>query len=363
MAVAGAVTCGLVTGAMVNAGEKEPTLPDQLKGVSKIAFFGDSLTDGSDYPEYVVNTLNKTYPGHGFTFVNAGVCGNKTYDLVDRLDRDILSQKPDLTFILIGTNDSGGHPLPQFRADLMYLCRRLKAAGSRVALITLTGSTDPKTVEKFKPYEDTIVEVAKAEGALLVDAWSLFEAWQKGGKEMYYSPGDAHHSLEGFRGTARAILNALGVPESVELDLTVAPPAGLLTKWEESGAVTNPPADPSRVTEWTPYDYTKWIGSKDWSWKPLAMRGAWFALQGDAKGRTAFARATYEAPTEGLHELQLGGGAPLVVWVNGIKVFTLAKTNGYHPNAVRTPVLLKKGRNEIIMTTGFYGFAAVKELE
>ena len=42
-----------------------------------------------------------------FTFVNAGVCGNKAYDLVNRLDRDILSQKPDLTFILIGTNDSG----------------------------------------------------------------------------------------------------------------------------------------------------------------------------------------------------------------------------------------------------------------
>ena len=63
------------------------------------------------------------------------------------------------------------------------------------------------------------------------------------------------------------------------------------------------------------------------------------------------------------YELQLGGGAPLVVWVNGVKVYALPKTNGYHPNAVRTPVLLKAGSNEIIITTGFYAFVGVKLLE
>jgi lysophospholipase L1-like esterase len=358
-----AVACGLAAGTLVAAADKELPLPDPLKGVSRIAFFGDSLTDGSDYPEYVINTLNQTYPGHHFSFVNAGVCGNKAYDLVDRLDRDVLSQKPDLTFILIGTNDSGGNPLAQFKAELLYLCRRLKAAGSKVGLITLSGSTDPKVVERFKPYEDTILEVAKSENALLVDAWSLFETWQKAGKEMYNSPGDAHHSLEGFRGMARAILNALGVPETVALDLTVAPPPGLLTQWEESGAVTNKAPDPSAVSEWTPYAPFKWIDSRDWSFKPLLQRGAWFALQGEAKGRTAFARSTYTAPKAGLYELQLGGGVPLVVWVNGVKVYTLQKTNGYHPNAVRTPVLLKAGRNEIIITTGFYAYVGVKALE
>jgi hypothetical protein len=117
------------------------------------------------------------------------------------------------------------------------------------------------------------------------------------------------------------------------------------------------------VKEWTPYDYTKWIDSKDWSWKPLAQRGAWFALQGDAKGRTAFARTTYDAAKEGLYELQVGGGVPLAVWINGVKVYTLAKTNGYHPNANRTPVLLKKGKNEITIMTGFYAYVGMKALE
>lgn len=82
-----------------------------MEGVTKLAFYGDSLTDGNNYPEYVINTLNKAYPGRNFSFVNAGVCGNRASDLVDRLDREILSQKPDLTFILIGTNDKNGVPL------------------------------------------------------------------------------------------------------------------------------------------------------------------------------------------------------------------------------------------------------------
>jgi sialate O-acetylesterase len=355
--------CGLMMGVARGAEDKEMALPEMLKDVSRFAFFGDSLTDGSDFPDYVVNTLNKTYPGHNFSYINAGVCGNKSYDLVDRLDRDVLSQKPDLTFILIGTNDSGGNPLAQFKAELSYLCRRLKMAGSKVALITLTGSTDPKMMERFNPYEDTIVEVARLESVMLVDALSLFQKWQSEGKEMYYSKGDAHHSIEGFRGMARAILSALGVPETVEMELTITPPPNVLTKWEESGAITNKSPDPSMVKEWTPYDYTKWIDSKDWSWKPLAQRGAWFALQGDAKGRTAFARTTYDAAKEGLYELQVGGGVPLAVWINGVKVYTLAKTNGYHPNANRTPVLLKKGKNEITIMTGFYAYVGMKALE
>ena len=115
----------MAAGMTVCAADTKLPLPPALKGVSRLAFLGDSITDGSDYPDYVVNTLNKTYPGHHFSFINAGVCGNRSNDLVDRLDRDVLSQKPDLTFIFIGTNDRGGNPLSQYKADLIYLSRRL----------------------------------------------------------------------------------------------------------------------------------------------------------------------------------------------------------------------------------------------
>lgn len=342
--------------------------PEPLKGTKTLAFYGDSLTDGSDYPEIVVNTLNRTYPGHGFRFVNAAIVGEKAYGLIERLDRDVLSQRPDLTFIMIGTNDSGGaNPPIQFRAGLMYLARRLKAAGSKVAFITLSGCTDAEKAKQLKAYDAIIREVAADEQTMLVDAWAFFERQQASGVDMYLAPGNAHHSLDGFHGMARVVLNALGVPEDVPLVTEVAPPPGLLTAWEESGAVVRPdgekgPVTPDCVTEWTPYDAAAWIDAKDWSWKPLARRGAWFALQGEAKSRTAFARTTYHAAEAGLYELQLGGTAPMRVWVNGTLVFTLPKTNGHHPNAVRTPVLLKAGDNAIVITTPFYAFAGVYPL-
>lgn len=337
-----------------------------MDGVTQLAFYGDSLTDGSDFPEYIVNTLNKTHPDRHFTFINAGVCGNCARDLVDRLDRDILSWKPDLTFIYIGTNDKRNVPLIQFEAELLYLAKRLKAAESKVAFISLSGSTHPETAAELRPFSAKIQEVAKRVNAHFVDAWSFFEKEQASGKEMYYAPGDCHHSLEGFRGIARVILTSLGVPPDVEMDTRIRPPAYVLTDWEESGPITpldkKTPVDPAQVTEWTEYDPAAWVDDCDWSFKPITQRGAWFSLQGNPRGRTAFARTTYDAPAAGLYELQLGGGTPLRVWVNGVHVYTLPKTNGYHPNAVRTSVLLKKGANEIIMTTGFYAFAGIKPL-
>lgn len=354
---------GLMAGITAVTAETVLPLPDILNGVSKLAFVGDSLTDGNDFPDYVINTLNRAFPGHDFSFVNAGVCGDASHDLVYRLDRDVLSQHPDLTFILIGTNDSSEkNPPIQFRAELLYLTQRLRAAGSKVAFISLTGSTDPETAARLKAYDKIVREVAAEQKTLLVDAGALFASWQAGGKEMYCTPGDVHPSLEGFKAMARAILNTFGLPETMEIDTTIAPPPHLLTHWEETGPVEKT-TDPLTISTWTPYDYTTWIDKFHWSYKPLAQRGAWFALQGDAKGRTAYARTTFDAPAEGLYELQLGGGVPLIVWVNGVKVYTLPKTNGYHPNAMRTPVLLKKGANKIMITTQFYAYVGIIPLK
>jgi len=205
-------------------------LPEPLKGIRTLAFYGDSLTDGSDYPDIVVNTLNRTYPGHGFRQVNAALAGETASGLVERLDRDILSSKPDLTFILIGTNDSNNRNPPiQYRADLMYLARRLKAAGSRVAFITLTGSTDAEKADHLKAYDTIIRELAVDAQTMLVDAWAFFEQRQAAGEDLYFAPGDVHHSLAGFHAMARVILNTLGVPGDVPMVTAITPPAAVPT--------------------------------------------------------------------------------------------------------------------------------------
>ncbi len=84
----------------------------------KILFQGDSITDanretmdgfdlynkGHGYATLVSAELGLDYPNK-YEFVNRGISGNKVSDVYARIDRDIISLKPDFISILIGVND------------------------------------------------------------------------------------------------------------------------------------------------------------------------------------------------------------------------------------------------------------------
>jgi lysophospholipase L1-like esterase len=80
----------------------------------KVVFFGDSITDAGkhDHPPYgdgylkqIVKRAEIIRPNIQIEFVNAGVSGNTTRDLLKRVDRDVLELKPDWVSIAIGVND------------------------------------------------------------------------------------------------------------------------------------------------------------------------------------------------------------------------------------------------------------------
>ncbi len=86
----------------------------------KILFQGDSITDagrnredihdlGRGYPLYAAAELKKRYPDKEFEFVDLGISGNQTKDLVARLESDFVEQQPDIVSILIGVNDTWHH--------------------------------------------------------------------------------------------------------------------------------------------------------------------------------------------------------------------------------------------------------------
>ncbi|MGW5686472.1 SGNH/GDSL hydrolase family protein [Nonomuraea sp. NPDC003754] len=63
--------------------------------------FGDSLTHASLSADWV-GARERLGPG-GHEFVNAGINGHTTADLLDRLEQDVAC-RPDAVTILIGTN-------------------------------------------------------------------------------------------------------------------------------------------------------------------------------------------------------------------------------------------------------------------
>ncbi len=83
----------------------------------KILFQGDSITDcgrnredfhdlGNGYPRYAAELIAKAYPETGFEFINLGISGDQTKNLVDRLQSDFIDIQPDFVSIHIGINDT-----------------------------------------------------------------------------------------------------------------------------------------------------------------------------------------------------------------------------------------------------------------
>ena len=112
-----------------------------------ILFQGDSITDagrsredaaglGGGYAMMAASQMQALHPGHGLTFINKGISGNRAVDLAGRWREDCLNLKPDWVSILIGVND----------------CWRRY------------DSNDPTSVEVFETHYRDILERSKCRG-------------------------------------------------------------------------------------------------------------------------------------------------------------------------------------------------------
>ncbi len=81
-----------------------------------VLFQGDSITDcgrdreddkslGTGYASKLAGVYDNLFPGHKVNFINRGVSGDRTCDLVRRYNKDFKEVQPDFISILIGIND------------------------------------------------------------------------------------------------------------------------------------------------------------------------------------------------------------------------------------------------------------------
>lgn len=78
--------------------------------------------------------------------INAGIGGNNTQDLLDRIQKDCLAHKPDITMLMVGTNDMNTRkhiPLPQYTANLDNLSQQIRKSGSALILMTILPVYEP----------------------------------------------------------------------------------------------------------------------------------------------------------------------------------------------------------------------------
>lgn len=137
----------------------------------KIIFFGDSLTQGTFGASYV-DKLALSLRGHHF--INQGVNGDTSLNLFRRVDKDVLAEKPDGVFIMIGVNDAvsavepGSHlyyrfmkKLPRgqvsavsFRENMRALLGKLVAAQIKIWVALPPIEYNPATVKTLRQMND-----------------------------------------------------------------------------------------------------------------------------------------------------------------------------------------------------------------
>ncbi len=83
-------------------------------------FQGDSVTDagrdrsqssdmGFGYPKYASAMIEDAFPDIDFAFVNLGISGNRTENLLQRMQSDFIEIQPDIVSVMIGINDVWHH--------------------------------------------------------------------------------------------------------------------------------------------------------------------------------------------------------------------------------------------------------------
>ncbi len=82
--------------------EADAKLPAPAKGEKRVVFLGDSITDGWNIAEY--------FPGK--PYVNRGIGGQTTPQMLVRMEPDVIALQPRAVVILAGTNDIAGNTGP-----------------------------------------------------------------------------------------------------------------------------------------------------------------------------------------------------------------------------------------------------------
>jgi Lysophospholipase L1 and related esterases len=122
------------------------------KNEQRVVFMGDSITDGWDAPN-----MGGFFPGK--PYVNRGISGQTTPQMLIRFRPDVIDLKPRVVVILAGTNDLAGNTGPTtleaIEANLISMAELARANGIRVVFASLLPVSDYE-MRDGKPIVQTV---------------------------------------------------------------------------------------------------------------------------------------------------------------------------------------------------------------
>ena len=169
-------------------------LPPPAEGETRVVFMGDSITDawgrggGNFFP--------------GKPYVNRGISGQTTPQMLIRFRPDVIERKPKVVVILAGINDiagnSGPMTLEETEGNLTSMAELARANGIRVVLAAALPANDlpwlpehPNPADKVIALNAWIKDYAARTGSVFLDYYSALVDDRKGLKKEF--AGDAVH--------------------------------------------------------------------------------------------------------------------------------------------------------------------------
>jgi lysophospholipase L1-like esterase len=131
----------------------------------RVVFMGDSITDSWDSPN-----MGGFFPGK--PYVNRGISGQTTPQMLIRFRPDVIDLKPKVVVILAGTNDLAGNTGPAtleaIEANLISMAELARANGIRVVFASLLPVSDYE-LRDGKPIIQTVRR--SPEKILMLNNW------------------------------------------------------------------------------------------------------------------------------------------------------------------------------------------------
>lgn len=241
------ILASLLVAVGVLAGAQGQTLAVKLAPNQLIAFLGDSITQQNLYTRDVEIMLNARYPELHLRYVNVGWSGRHSAHLMDDavLERDLLRLKPDVVFVLFGTNDGWYQTPPSIMAFSAYqtnmnnLVSKILAALPNTQIVLLTPTiVDVVVGAGIKGYNEALGQMAQylcdlaaRRGLSVIDLFNpmlqVDTAAKRANASFTMLPDAIHPNPSGHWLIATLIGQAMGVTPPVQIRAEINAETGI----------------------------------------------------------------------------------------------------------------------------------------
>jgi lysophospholipase L1-like esterase len=166
----------------LRASAQTPATNLLVKDGQTVAFMGDSITGmgwgvSGGFVHLVVEGLAAN--GVKITPIPAGVGGNRSVEMLKRVDADVIAKKPDWLLLSCGVNDvwSRSIDLDTFKKNMTEIVDKVQAAGIKVMILPPTPIYEASKQEfndKIPSYADFMKQLAKERNLPCAD---IHQAW------------------------------------------------------------------------------------------------------------------------------------------------------------------------------------------